>query len=299
MNNIKMKEKLLNSIFLKHANKFKNDLYSNLKDKQKRVNIYSDFLDMLLSAQKEDKQFEEIIPNYDTFLASCIEGENIYPKISQMIIKCKRPLITTFTSVILTFLLVFGYLFSFGYIGVWTKGIDFISKSNSYEHTSYAIGDEIEFQFNVRAYWDSSQPLYDNGKSSITVAPRSESFATDEEGDTLYFLTWKIILKCNATVNRDFAQIVCGVDYSDIESESERNYAKFSYELGGITYTDLVNIRPYSDFNKSVEMQLLISSHKSFFSTDEDDKVKLEAMKNTERITIRLSSLRLNQWTKK
>jgi len=73
---IKAKESMLNPVFKKNAKRFYNDLDAVLVNAGRRDAIYSDYLDMLISAQRDGRGISEIIPDYNVFLAECIDGEH-------------------------------------------------------------------------------------------------------------------------------------------------------------------------------------------------------------------------------
>lgn len=296
MDNIKKKENLLNLDFIKRAKRFRNDLLACMKDKKKRESIYSDFLDMLLSAQKEEKSFEEIIPDYEVFLSSCIGNEKQRAKIVRPVIKHRRPIVITSTSILSAVLLIFVYLLSFGYIGVWTKGIEYMDTSNRYVHTSHTITDEIEFQFRIRTHWALGQEIYDDGINQIVAERGRETVIYDAERTNIVGLTWVISLKCIGTVKNGFGQIVCGKDFGD---EKQNAGGSFTYELDGITYTGGTYTHPFADFKNSTVTEIRISAYLEDNISTEEDALRLEAMKNTEIINIKISGLILNQWVKK
>lgn len=298
-NEIKVKENLLNIFFLKQAKRFNGDLLILVNDRQKRESIYADFLDMLISAQREEKTFDETIPDYDDFLSSCVESEKKNIVIKQKIIK-HRKLLISIGAAVLSALLICVCLLSFDFLGVWFKGVDYIYRSEKYVYSSHILIDELEFDLIVddsKFDLNNGKEIYNDGVNKVFIesVDYSNNMSASDTGSTvLSGLSWRIKLKCVGLANRNFAQIVCGADYGKYKDE-----AVFVYELGDKFYTNTSETRPFPDFKNCTETILRIDSHEGFFSNTPEEAEKFEAMQKAEKITIKLNRLILNQWIRK
>ena len=323
MNNqsVKTKQNLLNSLNLKHAKRFKNDLNARIQDKHKKHGIYIDFLDMLIAAQKQEQSFEELIPDYNGFLASCTEGGRKNAAVVAAI-KHKKPIMIVCAAVLLvviTVLSILGGLHWSGYFtvraereAIRTQGISYIIGSQSFRHISTVLDGEFEITLRI----DDGRPsllypkngvIFDNGINKIYVESVDLGISTviiaaggengGEELPNIMHITWHMSLITTGFIggNYNFAQIITGVDSLTIH-EPYRHRAKFSYELGGINFTQEVFHPHFAIDGASASLPLIIFSSNILDPAGSAEKLQL--MLNAQQVTLRLSGLVLNQWVR-
>lgn len=292
----KEKIKLLNNSNKNLAKKFYKDLSYIVKEGKEKQEVYVDFLNMLYDCQTQNIPSEEIIPNYSEFLEATVCSLDKRNKIEKFVIKHKN-LLTFFASIILLFAIAYCSLSFSGAIGVWSKGIEYISESNKYSYTSKKIEFNEDIDLDLK---DTNQNIgkiiYDDGINKFYIDDVLSFYVANDEGKIILY-TCKIILSSKGVAKYKIGSIISDRKYDNDFDILES--ANIKYSIAGKEYTSYNSYTSFTDFKTDLFFEFNISIGILNGILSEAEEAQLQALIALDSITISLSEMYLSEWIRR